>query len=82
MRLGKAWRGGVLGLAVATAEVFDEYLFEGLVVGDQDVARGMAAAVRLNRRKSEEESGAASYFAFGADRAGMGEHDVLGDGES
>jgi len=76
------WLAVELGLAVATAEVLDEHLFDGLVVGDQDVAGGMAAAVRLNRRKGEEESGAASDFAFGADRAGMGAHDVLGDGES
>ena len=34
---------GELGLEVATAEVLDEHLFDGLVVGDQDVARGMAA---------------------------------------
>src|SRR6476620_2329406 len=34
---------GELGLEVATAEVWDEHLFDGLVVGDKDVARGMAA---------------------------------------
>ena len=43
MRLGNASRGRVLGLVVATAEVFDEHLFYRLVVGDQDMARGMAA---------------------------------------
>ena len=32
-----------LGGAITTAEVFDEHLFDGLVVGDQDMARGMAA---------------------------------------
>ena len=33
----------LLGLAIAAAEVFDEHLFHGFVVRDEDVARGMTA---------------------------------------
>lgn len=31
-----------LGFTVATAKVFDEHLLDGLAIGDEDVARGMA----------------------------------------
>src|SRR5580704_4529360 len=37
---------------------------------------------RLGRRKSEQKRASMREFAFGADGAAVGEHDVLGDGEA
>ena len=40
------------------------------------------SCANLGGGEGEEEGGAVSQFAFGADGAAVGEHDVLGDGEA
>ena len=40
------------------------------------------SCANLGGGEGEEEGGAVSQFAFGADGAAVGEHDVLGDGET
>lgn len=41
-----------------------------------------AAEVRLCSGQGKQEGTAAGDFAFGADRAGVGAHDVFGNGEA